>query len=466
MGSGYNALAGRARKMGGAPISELVGLFEPWIGGAFSGGEGTSRKRRFPSAQVFWLFLSQALSADKSCREAVRKWLGWLAVHRGQVASPNTAGYCKARRRLPEEELAKIGDGLVTQVEATETEEDLWYGKRVKVVDGSSLSMPDTQENQEFYPQPKGQKPGCGFPVMRVVALFSLATGTLLALAKDKLTVHERTLFRRLWEKLEPGEVVLGDRGFNSFADLYRLKAAGVDSVMRKHQRRGAGSKRRRRLGKNDWLVDWFKTGPCPHWLSPEEWRRMPETLTVREITCVVDIAGFRSESFVVVTTLLDPVAFPKRAFALLYRRRWRAELYLRDIKITLGMDVLRCKSPDMVHKELRMFAIAYNLIRAFMLESARAHAACLDRISFKGTLSTLRQWAPMFLDRGPYNQAPSDILQLLLVYLARDLLPHRPNRVEPRARKRRPKNYPLLTKPRHLFEDIPHRNRFRKGLS
>ena len=466
MGSGYNALAGRVREMRAAPISELVGLFEPWIGGAFSGGQGTSRNRLFPSPQVFWLFLSQVLDADKSCRETVRKWLGGLAVYRGQVASPSTAAYCKARKRLPEEELAKVGDGLVAQLEATETEEDFWSGRRVKVVDGSSLSMPDTQGNQSVYPQPEGQKPGCGFPVMRVVALFSLATGTLLALAKDKLTVHERTLFRRLWERLEPGEVVLGDRGFNSFADLYWLGAGGVDSVMRKHPRRGAGSKRRRRLGKNDWLVDWFKTGPRPRWLSPEEWRRMPETLSVREIACVVDIAGFRSESFVVVTTLLDPAAFPQQAFAQLYRRRWRAELGLRDIKTTLGMDVLRCKSPDMVHKELWMFLIAYNLVRAFMLESARAHAACLDRVSFKGTLSTLRQWAPMLLNRAPTEEASSDILQLLRAYLARDLLPLRPNRVEPRARKRRPKNYPLLTKPRHLFHDIPHRNRYRKGLS
>jgi hypothetical protein len=466
MGSGYKALAGRVRKMRGAPLVEIVGLFEPWIGGAFSGGEGTSRQRLFSSAQVFWLFLSQVLGSDKSCRETVRKWLGWLAVHRGQIASPNTAAYCKARKRLPEEELVKIDDGLVAKLEAVEAEEDRWLGRRVKVVDGSSFSMPDTEENQGFYPQPRGQKPGCGFPVMRVVALFSLATGTLLALAKDPLAVHERTLFRRLWKRLEPGEVVLGDRGFNSFADLYWLGVAGVDSVMRKHQRRGAGSKRRRRLGKNDWLVDWFKTGPCPHWLSPEEWRSMPETLVVREIICAVDIPGFRSESFVVVTTLLDPIAFPKRAFAQLYRRRWRAELHLRDMKIALGMDILRCKSPDMVHKELRMFAIAYNLIRAFMLDSARAHTACLDRISFKGTLSTLRQWAPLFLDRGTHNEAHSEILRLLLFYVARDSLPDRPNRVEPRARKRRPKNYALLTRPRSIFNDCPHRNRYRRTLS
>jgi hypothetical protein len=449
-----------------ASMADLVGLFGPWVGDACEGGEGATRKRLFDSAQVFWLFLSQVLEADKSCRETVRKWLGWLAVYRGAVASPNTAAYCKARKRLPEEELIEVDDGLVERLEEAETEEERWLGRRVLVADGSSLSMPDTEENQGSYPQPKGQKPGCGFPVMRVVALFSLATGALLAFSKDQLAVHERTLFRRLWKRLEPGEVVLADRGFNSFADLYWLGAAGVDSVMRKHQRRGAGAKRRQKLGKNDWIVDWIKTKTCPRWLSLEEWRGMPETLTVREIECVVDIPGFRSESFTVATTLLDPVAFPTRAFAQLYRTRWRAELYLRDIKTTLGMEVLRCKSPDMIHKELRMFLIAYNLVRACMLQAARAHAVCLERISFKGTVSTLRAWAPLFLQPDLDANKSDELVQLLRFYLARDLLPFRPNRLEPLARKRRPKNYPLLTKPRLDFKDIPHRNRHKKGLS
>ena len=183
----------------------------------------------------------------------------------------------------------------------------------------------------------------------------------------------------------------------------------------------------------------------------------MPDTLTLREITFAVDVPGFRSQSITVVTTLTDAKLFPTRAFP---------ELFLRDIKISLGMDELRCKTPEMVHKELQLFLIAYNLIRAFMFQTAQTHAVPLDRISFKGTLSTLRTWAPHFLPHPtPASQSP-DIFQLLLSYLAQDLLPQRPNRTEPRVKKRRPKNYPRLTSPRHEFKEIPHRNRYKKALS
>jgi len=416
--------------------------------------------------RTFWLFLSQTFSADGSCRAAVRKFLAWRAIEEGATASPNTAGYCKARARLRQADLEKVDTLVTRRVEAAAARQGLWYGRAVKVADGSGLSMPDTPANQAVYPQSRRQKPGCGFPVMRVVALFSLATGVIVGLAKGALSVGERTLFRRLWDLFEPADVALADSGFCGYADFYCLAQRGVDCVMRNHPRRSVGLTPLRRFSKGHRLVRWHKTGRCPQWLDPHEWRAMPDRLTVREIRFSIDIPGFRTKAITVVTTLLDPKAFPRRAFLELYRRRWMAELYLRDIKTTMGMDVLRCKSPGMVHKELLMFRIAHNLVRALMVESAVTYGLSVYRISFKGTLTTVREWAPI-LAAAPLSRADRQRLtDYFLYYLARDLLPNRPNRIEPRARKRRPKNYQLLNQPRRVFKEIQHRNKYKKPLS
>jgi hypothetical protein len=187
------------------------------------------------------MFLSQVLSQDASCREALREFLAWLAVEEEKIASPNTAGYCKARARLDRKSIEDVSRQVAQETRAGESDEDLWHGRRVKVIDGSGISMPDTPQNQQAWPQPEGAKPGCSFPVMRIVAVFSLVTGTLIALANDCLRVHERTLFRRLWDIFEPGDVALADRGFCSYADFYLLLERGVDCVMRNNQRRTVG---------------------------------------------------------------------------------------------------------------------------------------------------------------------------------------------------------------------------------
>lgn len=324
--------------------------------------------------------------------------------------------------------------------------------------------MPDTAENQAVYPQSERQKPGCGFPVMRIVAFFSLATGALLALAKDALGVHERTLFRGLWDHLERGDVVLADRGFCSYADYWCLAQRGVDCVMRKNGRRSAGATPGRRLGKGDRLVHWHKTGRRPKWLDPAAWDAMGDQLTVREVHFVIDIPGFRTEAVTVSTTLLDPRAYPTDALVELHRRRWMAELFLRDIKTTLGIDILTCKSPALVHKELLMYLIAHNLVRALMLEASLRHGVPVHRISFGGTLSTVRAWSPILA--GASRRRTRELTDHLIAILARDLLPYRPNRVEPRARKRRPKNYQLLNEPRQHFREVRHRNKYKKPLS
>ena len=394
--------------------------------------------------------------------------MAWLALDNNKTASPRTAAYCKARMRLRLEDVEDVHHHVVRNIEGRANAKDGWCGRPVKVVDGASVSMPDTPANQDRYPQPKNQQPGCGFPVMRIVAVFSLATGVLLDLAKGPLNVPERPLFRTLWERFEPGDVALADCGFCSYADFYFLGLRGVDSVMRNHQRRNKGLTPLKRLGKNDRLVAWHKTKvhQRPKWVSKAQWEAMPERLTVRELTVHVDVPGFRTKTMHIVTTLLDPKAVPPHALAQLYRKRWAVELYLRHIKTTMGMDVLRCKSPDMVEKELWMHLIAYNLIRALMLEAATAYAVHLDRLSLKGTIATIRQWAPTLANAPSDSEGPAAWYQLMLYYIAADPVPNRPDRIEPRARKRRPKNYQLLNKPRRLFKESPHRSRYQKSKS
>lgn len=390
------------------------------------------------------------------------KFLARLFLGTGQTASANTSGYCQARAKLSTRELFQTSGRVADKIEATAAAW-LWKGRRVKVADGSGLSMPDTRANQERWPQSSKAKPGCSFPVMRIVALFSLATGAMIGLAHDAMAVHERTLMRSLWHLLEWGDVLLADRGFGGFAEFFLLARRGVDCVMRKNGRRkNAGVIKR--IGPNDRIVRWLKSGACPKWLDRQAWDNMPESMAVREVKVRVENPGFRTDVIWVVTTLLDHRAFTASDIAQLYLRRWKVELFLRDIKITMKMDVLRCKTPAMVEKEMGMRVIAYNLVRALMVQAAGEHKAEIERLSFKGTVSTIRQWAPALADPRLSSEERLALSALMLYYLAKYQLPDRPGRIEPRARKRRPKNYQLLNKPRGEFKEIMHRNRYKRA--
>ena len=266
------------------------------------------------------MFLGQVMAGNCSCQETLPKALAWLFAEKGEKASSDTGGYCKARKRLKRRWVEGLQSTLASTLQSAAGDRGLWQGRPVKIVDGSSVSMPDTAANPKRYPQPKGQQKGCGFPVLRLTAMFSLATGAIGAFAYDALRVHERTLFRRLWNHFAAGDVALTDRGFISFADVSLLSQRGVDSVMRKPSRLGAGLRKTQRLGRGDWLMVWKKPRVCPTWLKRQQWESLPDEMTVRQITVHVHVPGFRSQTIVLITTLLDPKAFPTRAFADLYR--------------------------------------------------------------------------------------------------------------------------------------------------
>lgn len=270
----------QARMMAHHSVGQITEVFGDWVELPRDFGS-PKRNRLFSPSNTFWMFLSQVLGQEVSCRETVSKFLAGLFLERGRTASPNSAGYCKARAKLCLRELKKASRAVVQKTERKSLPW-LWRGRRVKVADGSGLSMPDTPENQAAWPQSKKAKPGCSFPVMRIVALFSLATGTMIDLAHGSLAVHERTLMRRLWHLLEPGDVLLADRGFCGFADFFMLSQQGVDCVMRKNQRRKNASVIKR-FNKNDRIVLWRKSGSCPKWLDEKTWINMPRSLEVRE---------------------------------------------------------------------------------------------------------------------------------------------------------------------------------------
>jgi putative transposase len=253
-------------------------------------------------------------------------------------------------------------------------------------------------------------------------------------------------LFRSLWDELEPEDVVLGDRYYCSYFDIAMLKQRGVDSVFRLHQRRPCDFRRGRRLGKEDQIVTWLRP-KRPDWMDEDTYNQIPETMEIRQVRIPVGKPGFRTRVLELATTLLDPEMYTKADLATLFRQRWHAELDLRSIKIVLGMDLLRCKTPEMVRKEIWMTLLGYNVIRALMMEASREHRRDPRRVSFKGALQTLQEFAPGLRVGSP--QQRRWLWTILLSSIAGDAVGNRPDRVEPRARKRRPKQYPLLTKPR-----------------
>ncbi len=421
-----------------------------------------SRDRSLPARVTFWAFVAQVLSPGMGCREVVSKvaaWWRWAQIHAGQSLS--ASAYSQARSRFDKEVLEVIARQIAWSLDRNTLSAEKWLGKRtVKIIDGTSVSMPDTPENQALWPQPSSQKPGCGFPLMKLTGLFSLSSGALIDHATSNEHVHESQLFRQMWPRLSRGDVLLGDRGFCSYTTLATLAGRGIDGVFRLHQARKIDFREGRRLGPDDRLVQWTKPAKAPAGFSDEEFAALPDTLDLRMIRLTVATAGFRTRSVVVVTTLLDTELYPADDIRALYGERWNVELHFHQIKTLMALDILRCKTPEMIEKELLVHLIAYNLVRVLMQRAAHHHKAPLDRVSFKATLDTSRHFADVIHAAAKTPRRQQALIEEMLTLIAASLIPERPGRSEPRAKKRRPKNFQLLTKPRSEMGNLPHRNR------
>jgi len=440
-------------------VPDLLSLFKPWI--CFRKNFPRDlRQRIFTFKEIFWLFLFQVLSPQTSCKSILKKAMISFILTQHKNISMNTAAYCKARKRFPFKELRKIFFTLVKQMNAFPQKHLLWLGRSVTIVDGTTATMPDTPLNQKRFPQTSRQKPGCGFPIVRLVVLFSLSVGSILNYSLARYTVSEKTLFRRLFKNLSQGNVVLGDRFFCSFCDVWALMQRQIDVVMRIGKNQQCRFQIVKRLGKKDHLIHWLKPSVRPLWINPKVWAIIPDKLLLRRISYSLTIPGLRTEQISLVTSLIDHKKYPKKVFHDLYYRRWKAELFLRDIKTTMGMDILSCQSPDMVEKEILFHLLAYNLIRLIMFQSGKRYHVPLDRISFKGALQTIIYASLMFYSPFLTKGQRKKLRETVFFMTSQDLIYERPGRREPRAIKRRPKRFQLLTQPRSIFKEDPHRGK------
>ena len=421
-----------------------------------------SRRRLFSKENTFWAFFSQILDADSGCREVIRKVQAYAALRSLKIPSSSTAAYCQARNKLDQESLENIlshtSNSLVSQ-----GANNLWKNRRVIVADGTGVSMPDTMDNQSQWPQSSNQKPGCGFPQARICACFCLHSGALLSYQLGSTKNGELSLLRQQMDIFNPGDIFLGDKGFCSYYDVSMFQQRNVDSVISLARRiPETDTTAIKVLGSGDLLIHWKK----PKWVKQlsydkETWEKLPEMLTLRQIKVTVNIPGFRVKSYYIVTTLTDPKQYPAEDIADLYRERWDVELFFRDIKTTMGMDILRCRTPKMIEKEIIMHFIVYNSIRMLMLKAAKKSPQPSRKISFKASIQALRQWEPSFNQAGINDSEKKRLFAALISTIGNTRLYIRPERREPRCLKRRPKPFGLLTAPRHSMVEIPHRGRY-----
>jgi hypothetical protein len=411
--------------------------------------EGISyRNRLYTPIITLWAWLHQALDKDKSCKNAVSHVVSSLAAH--IPPSTNTGAYCKARDRIKEILVLRLLHHTGKQLH--QQNQILWHGRRVCVVDGSTVTAADTEENQAQYPQPRTQADGCGFPMINIVAAFCLFTGALLESTIASLCVHEINLFRSMYQYLGTGDIALGDQLYGTYADICLTKERMIDSVFRIHWRRKTDFRRGKIIGCYDHIVQWSKPISCSQGLSPDLYRRLPDEVTVREVRYKVEVKGFRPNEITLATTLLDSEEYPKEELAQLYEMRWDVEIDLRHLKTTMRMEHLPNRTPHMVRNELYMHLLAYNLVRTLMFQAGVTYQVTPVRLSFQATIQHLLNFSRELAHEGE-PKTRQRIHRELLYSISKEQLPNRQGRVEPRLKKRRPKSYGWLKKPRKQMQ-------------
>jgi hypothetical protein len=411
------------------------------------------RDRVFNPVTTIWGFLAQVLSDDHSCRDALSRIIAHRAANGDAVCSPNTASYCNARSRICTGVLRTLARRTAQELQRSVADEWKWNGKSVFIVDGSHVSMPDTPENQAVYPQPPTQRPGIGFPLARLAVLLSLATGACLDLViapyKGKGT-GETTLLRAMYDSLKPGDVVLADAIFDNYFLVCELRERGIDLVAHAKYQRAESQIVESRA---DGIILIWQRPNKPRGMTGEQYRRYPKSLLMRKVTVDARDRNNRVEEFHVITTILD-ASIDGGQIGDLYERRWAGEVDIRSIKSTMKMDVLRCKTPDMVHKEIWTHLLAYNLLRTVMVVAAKESGIEPRKVSFKAAKQVVMAFAPKIEVARPAARAA--LIDALLGVVAYHRVGNRPGRWEPRARKRRPKPSTRLMQPRSTAS-LPH---------
>ena len=414
------------------------------------------RDRIFSPLVTLWVFLAQVLDPDPSCRQALIRLLAYRTQRGLSRCSTDSGSYCEARQRLPEALLQRLVQKTGGELQAQTPAGWLFHGRHIKYVDGTTVSMPETPANAQVFDKPRNQRGPAAFPLARLLVILCGATGAALAAAigpcRGKKT-GELSLFRSLYSQVQPHDILLADRLFCTYSDIAQLRARKADVVFRLSAARRADFRRGQRLGPDDHLVKWRKPTKPAEGMTKSDFAALPEELVVREVRVAIDVPGFRVRSLVVVTTLLDACLFPPKEIAALYRQRWQVEVNLRSIKSVMHMDVLRCLTPEMVRKEIWAHLLAYNLLRSLLCSAATEFDRPVVTFSFKASLQLLTAFRPDLLCAD--TATLSILCETLLKALSEHRVHDRLDRVEPRKRKRPPKPYPRLKKPRAVERNL-----------
>ena len=425
-----------------------------------------SRERIFPLFRTFWCWVWQILQANCSCREVVRQVQALFALEGAGSVDEATGAYCQARSKIPLAVLEQAFHATAKKAEWKAPSANVLQARPIKILDGSSSRLADTPLNRQAYPPPKSMAAGCGFPIIKIVVLFSLATGALLARATGNQYMHELRLCQRLRAFFAKGDIIVADRAYAVFSVLAWVQSLGADVIARvpTRSRRVDFRRAKKRYRTGEGLFTWVKPLRASAVIALTEWLGLPTQITVRLLRVQIKQRGFRTQRLTLVTTLLDQALYPTEEIIAAYARRWRLETCLDDLKTTLNMEHLNCRCPAMVEKELLVFLIVHNLLRWLMIDAAQNGDVSFERISFKGTLDSFRQWAVALSQLGHskrYAKKRAQLWSELLNALAADLVPQRPGRREPRAVKKRSK-YPHLHRPREKYRERLSRNKRR----
>lgn len=451
-------------------ISGYALLFEAVLPAHFLKGiDPTKRQRSFGHVPLFWGWLAQILEANASCGKALGLIQSWYQAAGLGAPTGGTSGYCMARTRMCDDFLSSISRRIATSLAQRIRPQDRWHDLILKAIDGSSVQLMDTEANQKAYPQPSSQNQGCGFPVMAIHGVVNLSHGGWEGFVACDSRKHDVRVAPRLLEHIEEGDLLLADRAYCSYAFIARITLERKGHIlMRLHQarHRKLDWRRGKKISPIERLVTWKKPQRHPgrNKITDAQWDALPDEITLRYIKVGYENRAGEKAALVIVTDLLDAEKFEANELASLYARRWEIEVKLRDVKTTLGMDKFAVRTPDLAHKTLTMMIIAYNLMRITMQQAAQVDNRPIHHMSFKGTLDLLTSSHESFQALATKSRKRRNLHQSLIELCATRTLDIVPFRHEPRAKKRRPKNYQLLTKPRHIFREDPHRESLRKA--